>query len=162
MRMKKQQIQIEHSLRSTSPNIIWNLISTEGGLCRWIADDVKEDKGIFSFVWGDEQSHHEKRTAHTLERVRQSHLRLRWDDETDEDAFLEIRMLRTEVTGGYILHITDYAFPEDVDSLYDIWEQNLDQLRQNTGLWSPHSLFQMPCPSDGKQNFAFLFCIVAD
>ena len=43
-------------------------------------------------------------------------------------------MVRTEVTGGYTLQITDYALPEDTDSLLDIWDQNLDQLRQNTGL----------------------------
>ena len=69
-----------------------------------------------------------------LERVRYSHLRLQWDDETDPDAYLELKMTRTEVTGGYILLITDFAFPEDVDSLLDIWDQNLEQLRMATGL----------------------------
>ncbi|MBP5385971.1 MAG: hypothetical protein J6Y97_01150 [Prevotella sp.] len=132
--MEKQQIQIEHSLLSTSPNIIWNIISTEGGLSRWIADSVKENKGVFSFTWGSEHGHHETRKAALVERVRHSHIRLRWEDETDQDAYLELRMVRTEITGGYILHITDYAFPDDVDSLYDIWDQNLDQLRRSTGL----------------------------
>ena len=134
MHMKKEQIQIEHSLNSTSPGIIWKIISTEGGLSRWIADEVKESKGKFFFTWGDEWSHHEKRSATMLERVRYSHLRLQWDDETDPDAYLELKMTRTEVTGGYILHITDFAFPEDVDSLLDIWDQNLEQLRMTTGL----------------------------
>ena len=132
--MKKEQIQIEHSLNSTSPGIIWKIISTEGGLSRWIADEVKESKGKFFFTWGDEWSHHEKRSATMLERVRYSHLRLQWDDETDPDAYLELNMTRPEVTGGYILPITDFAFPEDVDSLLDIWDQNLEQLRMATGL----------------------------
>ena len=132
--MKKQQIQIEHNLRSTSANIIWKLISTEGGLGRWIADEVKEDDGKFSFRWGDEWSHHEKRTASTLEKVRNSHIRLQWDDETDPEAYLELRIVKTEVTGGYLLHVTDYALPEDVESLYDIWDQNFEQLRTSTGL----------------------------
>jgi len=132
--MKKEQIQIEHSLNSTSPGIIWGTISTEGGLSRWIADEVKEKKGKFYFTWGDEYSRQEKRSATTLERVRHSHLRMQWDDETDPEAYLELRMIRTEVTGGYILLITDYALPEDVESLYDIWDQNLEQLRMATGL----------------------------
>ncbi len=132
--MKKQKIEIEHTLKSTSANIIWNIISTEGGLRRWIADNVKEDKGQFTFVWGEEWGHHEKRTATTVERVRLSHLRLRWDDEVDPEAYLELRMSRTEVTGGYVLHIVDYALAEDVESLLDIWEQNFSQLRRNTGL----------------------------
>ncbi len=134
MHMKKRQIQIEHSLRSTSPNIIWNIISTEGGLSRWIADSVKEKEGRFSFIWGDEWSHHEERTATIQERVRHSHIRMKWDDDTDPESYLEIRMSREEVTGGFILHITDFALSEDVDSLYDIWDQNLDMLRQATGL----------------------------
>ncbi len=134
MYMEKQQIQIEHSLLSTSPNIIWNIISTEGGLSRWIADSVKESKGIFSFTWGDVNGHHEKRRAVLKERVRHSHIRLQWEDETAPDAYLELRMMRAEITGGYVLHITDYAMPDDVDSLYDIWDQNLEQLRRVTGL----------------------------
>ena len=132
--MKKQKITVEYSLKSTSPNIIWGLISTEGGLSRWIADDVKENKGKFTFSWGDTWSHHESRTASTLDKARHSFLRLQWDDETDPDAYLELRMSHSEVTGGFTLHITDFALEEDIDSLYDIWEQNLEQLRQTSGL----------------------------
>lgn len=132
--MKKQQIFIEHDLRSTSANIIWKVISTEGGLGRWIADEVQEDNGKFTFTWGEEWGHHEKRTATTLEKVRNSHIRMQWDDETDPEAYLELRIVRTEITGGYLLQVTDYALPEDVDSLYDIWEQNFEQLRAATGL----------------------------
>ncbi len=134
MRMKKQQINIEYSLRSTSANIIWKLISTEEGLGRWIADEVKVSKDKYYFTWGDEWSHHEKRAADLLESVRNSHIRLRWEDETDPSAYLEMRMSRSEITGGFTLHVIDYALPEDVDSLYDIWEQNFDMLRQSTGL----------------------------
>ena len=132
--MKKQQIEIERSLRSTSANIIWGIISTEGGMGKWLADEVKAVDDKFFFTWGDEWSHHEKRCANTLERVRHSHIRLRWADETDPEAYLEMRMVHNEMTDGYSLHVTDFALPEDLDSLYDIWEQNFDQLRQATGL----------------------------
>ena len=134
MHMKKRQILIEHSLKSTSPNIIWQLISTEGGLSRWIADTVREEDGRFSFIWGEEWRHHEERSATILECVRNSHIRMKWDDDTDPDSYIELRMTRTEVTGGFILHITDFALPEDEDSLYDIWDQNLNMLHQSTGL----------------------------
>ena len=132
--MKKEQIEIEYSLRSTSPNLIWRIISTEGGLQKWLADDVKAVEDKFFFTWGDEWRHHEKRCANKLECIRHSHIRLRWDDETDPDAYLELRMVHNEMTDGYSLHVTDFALPEDLDSLYDIWEQNFDQLRLATGL----------------------------
>ena len=132
--MKKQRITVEYDLNSKSPNIIWGLISTEGGLGKWIADEVSESKDAFTFTWGEVWSHHEIRRANILERVRHSHIRLQWDDETDPDAYLELRMLRSEITGGFTLHITDFAVPEDVDSLLDIWEQNLEQLHHSSGL----------------------------
>ena len=132
--MKKEQIEIEYSLRSTSPNLIWRIISTEGGLQKWLADDVKAVEDKFFFTWGDEWRHQEKRCANKVECIRHSHIRLRWDDETDPDAYLELRMVHNEMTDGYSLHVTDFALPEDLDSLYDIWEQNFDQLRLNTGL----------------------------
>ena len=132
--MKKEQIEIEHNLRSTSPNIIWRIISTESGLSKWIADDVKSEKGQLVFTWGDEWRHHEKRCADKLESVYHSHIRLRWADETDPDAYLELRMVHNEMTGDYSLQVTDFALPEDLDSLYDIWDQNFEQLRLSTGL----------------------------
>ena len=39
--MDKKRIEIEHTLNSTSRNIVWQLIGTAEGLNRWIADDVK-------------------------------------------------------------------------------------------------------------------------
>ena len=131
--MKKKKITIEYDLNSKSPNIIWGLISTEGGLGKWIADEVSESKDAFTFTWGDVLSHHEIRRAKILERVRNSHIRMQWEDETDPEAYLELRMLRSEITDGFTLHITDYALPDDVDSLLDIWEQNIDQLHLTSG-----------------------------
>ncbi len=132
--MKKQQITVEYDLNSKSPNIIWSLISTEGGLSKWIADEVSESKDSFTFTWGDTWSHHEIRRAIILERVRNSHIRMQWEDETDPEAYIELRMLRSEITDGFTLHITDFAIPDDVDSLLDIWDQNLDQLHHSSGL----------------------------
>ena len=59
---------------------------------------------------------------------------LRWDDETDDNAYLELQMLRNELTGDYMLRITDYALPEEEDALAQIWEQNLERLHHSTGL----------------------------
>ena len=88
--MKKEQIEIEYSLRSTSPNLIWRIISTEGGLQKWLADDVKAVEDKFFFTWGDEWRHHEKRCANKVECIRHSHIRLRWDDETDPDEAMNL------------------------------------------------------------------------
>ena len=41
---------------------------------------------------------------------------------------------RSDITGDYILVVTDFALPEDEESLRDIWQQNFEQLHQSTGL----------------------------
>ena len=41
--MEKNKITVEHLLNSTSKNIIWQLIGTDSGLQKWIADSVTLD-----------------------------------------------------------------------------------------------------------------------
>ena len=41
--MEKSRIEIEHTLNSTSRNIIWQLIGTAAGLEKWLADSVQID-----------------------------------------------------------------------------------------------------------------------
>lgn len=132
--MKKERIHIEHELKSNSPAIIWQLISTAAGLARWIADEVEMDDHTVKLAWGNPLMHYDFRRLEILERVKQSHLRMRWVDEDDNDAFLEIRMEKSDLTGDYMLLITDYALPEDLDLLRDIWDDNLQRLRQSSGL----------------------------
>jgi len=43
-------------------------------------------------------------------------------------------MEKSDITGDYILIITDHAWMEDVEDLKDIWYSNLEQLHNNTGL----------------------------
>lgn len=38
--MSIKKIEIEHQLKSTSRNIVWQLIGTADGLQKWIADKV--------------------------------------------------------------------------------------------------------------------------
>jgi uncharacterized protein YndB with AHSA1/START domain len=132
--MKKQKISLEFELQSNSENIIWALISTDSGLQKWIADVVETDGDSFTFTWGDPDYEHETRRAIIEELVKNSHIRMRWDDDPDEDAYWEIKMVRSDLTNDYLLEITDYAFSEDIDSLNDIWEQNFEELHRNTGL----------------------------
>lgn len=131
--MKKQRIDIVHELNSSSPAIIWKLIGTAEGLRLWIADEVTFDNGIVTLRWGEGAQSHSQQ-AEIVESVKQSHLRMRWVDEEDPEAYLEMRMEYNELTEDYMLLITDYTMPEDVSSLYDIWADNLHRLHHSSGL----------------------------
>ena len=59
--MEKNKITVEHLLNSTSKNIIWQLIGTDSGLQKWIADSVTLDGDQLTCTWGDANRHHEVR-----------------------------------------------------------------------------------------------------
>ena len=132
--MWKQEIRIERELKSSSQSIIWGLISTAAGLSRWLANEVIQNDERLSFTWGEVWSHHEIKTAIITDVVKNSHFRYRWENEEDEEAFIELRMEKSDLTNDYILIITDYAEPDEIDSLKDLWEGDLERLHQNTGL----------------------------
>ena len=121
-------------MNCNSENIIWGLISTEGGLSKWMADNVRETETQIAFTWGEEWRDHVTHVADIIQKERNHLLRLRWEDETDADAFLEFRMEKNDITNDYILHVTDFALFEDLESLRGLWEQNFEQLRRVSGL----------------------------
>lgn len=132
--MNKQKFSTEYELQSNVESIIWTLISTPSGLQKWIADRVDEGDRSLTFTWGDPEKEHETRTAIIVQQIRNTLMRLRWDDEVNPEAYWEIRMAKSDLTNDYVLEITDYAHPEDLDSLSDIWQQNFEELHRNTGL----------------------------
>ena len=56
-----------------------------------------------------------------------------YTDPEEAAVFVDERVA-SKMTNDYVLEITDYALPEDLDSLSDIWQQNFEELHRNTGL----------------------------
>ncbi|WP_337385546.1 START-like domain-containing protein [Prevotella sp.] len=131
--MKIKKIEIEHQLKSTSRNIVWQLIGTADGLRKWIADDVKLEGDTLTFVWGEVWRHHEMRQATLLRADNQSRIRWSWDDE-DDDTYVEISMVCSPVSGEITLHVTDFTPEEDADWLCSTWRHNFDSLRLKSGV----------------------------
>jgi len=132
--MKKQRIDIEYPLSARKPDIVWEFISTDHGLGRWIADEVIEDEGIISFTWGQPWNDHHTLQAHIMEREKNSHIRFRWVEEDDDDAFWEMRIGHSELTGEICLYVIDYAPEDEIDDLQALWDGNMDRLHQSSGL----------------------------
>ena len=130
----KEKIIINRELNSSSAAIIWNLISTDVGMSRWLADDVRHDGETITFLWGEVWRHHEIRKANIVSKSIQKHIRLVWEDEEDEEAYVEIQMERSTITNDYVLTVTDFAYPDEVESLRAIWQENFTRLRQTSGV----------------------------
>ncbi len=132
--MDRYKLSIERELKSKSVNIIWPLLSTPEGMSKWLADKVKLSGDNLTFTWGNPRGHHEIRTAKILEKKDFSHIRIKWNEERFENTFIELRIQKSDITGDYILIITDFSIDGDLQTLRDIWEANLDTLRRSTGI----------------------------
>ena len=131
---KKQKLVLEYPLNARKPDILWSLMSTDHGLERWIADRVIEKDGILELTWGDLWGDHHTLYARIEDRQKNSHIRLRWTDEPDPDAYWEMRIGRSELTEQVCLCVTDYTYAEDLDDLHDLWDGNLERLHRSSGL----------------------------
>ncbi|MBP3252211.1 MAG: hypothetical protein J6M25_06155 [Prevotella sp.] len=132
--MQKQRLDLEYPLSARKPDILWNLISTDHGLERWLADRVTEEDDVLSLTWGDIYAEHHTLRARIVERVKPSHVKLRWVDEDDPDAYWEMRIGRSELTEQICLCVVDYAPEEEVDVVQGLWDDNLERLHQSSGL----------------------------
>jgi len=132
--MQKQRLELEYPLNARKPDILWQMMSTAHGLERWLADVVTEEDGVMSFTWGDPYGVHHTLKANIVEREKNSHLRLRWVEESDAEAFWEMRIGYSELTEQVCLCVIDYAPEEDVEDLHGLWDGNLDRLHQSSGM----------------------------
>ena len=135
MNTTKQKLYIEYPLATKSPNIVWEQISTAHGLERWLADHVEElESDIFSLTWGEPWTDHHTLMARIVERQKNSHIRLKWENDDDPEAYWEMRIGKSDLTDELCLYVEDYALPEDIDDLHDLWDGNMDRLHQFSGL----------------------------
>ena len=135
MNIKKQKLCLEYPLATKSPNIVWEQISTIHGLERWLADHIEENgENILSLTWGEVWTDHHTLEARIIERQKNDHIRLQWVNEEDPEAYWEMRIGRSELTDELCLYIADYALPEDIDDLHDLWDGNMERLHRVSGL----------------------------
>jgi len=132
--MKKVRLNLEYPLQVRSANIVWQSISSDHALQRWLADVVDERDGKMSFTWGQPWTAHHTLTAYIVERKPLSHIKFRWVDEEDDEAYWEMRIGKSELTGLVCIYVTDYALQEDLDDLESLWEDNMERLHTATGL----------------------------
>lgn len=132
--MQKQRLELEYPLNARKPDILWRLMSTDHGLERWLADRVIEENGVLSLTWGNLYGEHHTLFARIVEREKNSHIRLRWVDEDDPEAFWEMRIGRSELTEELCLQVVDYGPADEIDDLHGLWDGNLERLHQTSGM----------------------------
>jgi uncharacterized protein YndB with AHSA1/START domain len=124
--MNRVKLELEFVVKS-SPNILFNYISTPSGLVEWFADDVNVKGKNYTFFWdGDEN------VAELLKKVNGKNVRFKWLDNTDDEYF-EMEIQKDELTNDIALIVTDWADEDESEEISLLWESQVQDLRNALG-----------------------------
>ena len=125
----KVKYELEFPLNS-SPQLLYQYISTPSGLSEWFADNVNSRGEIFTFIWDDTQEKARLSSRKTGEKVK-----FRWVDEDNKDSeyYFELRILEDEITKDVSLMVVDYAHEDELDEARRLWENQIADLKHVIG-----------------------------
>ena len=111
----------------TSPKVIYNYISTPGGLQQWFASQVSVDSNNQFIIEWDGNNH----IAQVSKKLNKS---CKYDFiGADEGNTLEFKLVLGELDGSTYLEVTDISDTDDDDELQDMWQGFIDDLKDIVG-----------------------------
>lgn len=128
--MKKIKVRMEYMLKGGSNSIVWSIISTPSGLETWFADKVTSSDKIFTFRWGKTES----RQAEVVGIRTNSYIRFHWMDDEERKSYFELKINYNELTEDLMLEVIDFAYPDEIDDVKDLWESDIEKLKRVSGL----------------------------
>ena len=128
--MKKTKVRMEYMLKGGSNSIVWSIISTPSGLETWFADKVTSSDKIFTFRWGKTES----RQAEVVGIRSNSYIRFHWKDDEERKSYFELKINYNELTEDLMLEVIDFAYPDEIDDVKDLWESDIEKLKRVSGL----------------------------
>ena len=125
----KIRYEIEFPINS-SPQLLYQYISTPSGLQEWFADNVNSRGEFFTFVWNDGEENARLASKKSGEKVK-----FKWIDEDNKDTeyYFELRILEDEITKDVSLMIIDFAEEDEVDESKQLWENQVSDLKHVIG-----------------------------
>ena len=124
----KKKFELEYAI-NTSPRVLYNRLSTPGGLAEWFANDVNLQGGIYTFIWQNSEQQ-----AEVIQRKDNKYIRFRWVEDEDKDSYFEFRLNQDELTGDVSLMITDFAEDDETTDAVDLWDTQIAELKHVIGL----------------------------
>jgi uncharacterized protein YndB with AHSA1/START domain len=125
----KVRYEIEFPINS-SPQLLYQYISTPSGLSEWFADNVNSRGEFFTFIWNDSQEKARLASKKSGEKVK-----FKWVDENNKDTeyFFELNILVDELTKDVSLMVVDFASEEEIEEATQLWENQISDLKHVIG-----------------------------
>lgn len=126
---EKIKYELEFPITS-SPQLLYQYISTPSGLQEWFADNVNSRGELFTFIWDDQEEKAKMSSKKSGEKVK-----FRWVDEDNNESeyYFELRILVDEITKDVSLMVVDFAEQDDVQESKQLWENQVSDLKHVLG-----------------------------
>ncbi len=126
---EKVKYELEFPITS-SPQLLYQYISTPSGLSEWFADNVNSRGEVYTFIWNDSEEKAKMSSKKTGEKVK-----FRWIDEQEKESeyFFELRILVDEITKDVSLVVVDFAEEDDLPEARQLWENQVADLKHVLG-----------------------------
>src|SRR5690606_28781291 len=106
---EKTKYEIEFVVKA-SPKMLYKFLSTPSGLAEWFADNVNSRGKQFTFIWEDSEE-----VAELVSKKTDQHIRFRWNEEEDEEAYFEFRIIHDDLNNDVSLLVTVFADDDEVE-----------------------------------------------
>ncbi len=125
----KLKYELEFPIQS-SPQLLYQYISTPSGLSEWFADNVNSRGEFFTFIWNDSEEKAKLASKKSGERIK-----FKWLDEdgTETDYFFELKIMEDEITKDVSIMITDFAYDDELEESKLLWENQISDLKHVLG-----------------------------
>ena len=124
---QKVRYNLEYIFQS-SPQLLFQYISSPSGLSEWFADNVNSRNKLFTFIWDDSEEE-----AILLAKKTDSLVRFQWKEDEGEESFFEFRIEMDEITKDISLLVTDYAQEDEIEEEKMLWDNQITNLKQIIG-----------------------------
>ena len=126
---KKKEFVIEYDFQS-SPQLLFQYLSTPSGLSEWFSDDVNYRGEQYTFFWGESEEY-----ARVLSKKINEKIRFQWitEEDDEEDYFFEFKIQMDEITKDVSLIITDFTDEDELDEAKLLWDSLISDLKQVLG-----------------------------
>ena len=126
---KKIFFSVEYDFHS-SPQLLYQYLSTPSGLSEWFADNVNSRGENFLFIWDDTEE-----KAKLIQNKSNERIRFQWDNgkEDDGDYYFEFKIEVDEITKDVSLVVSDFADEDELEESKLLWDSLIFDLKQVLG-----------------------------
>ena len=126
---QKKEFTLEYDFQS-SPQLLFQYLSTPSGLSEWFADNVNSRGEIYTFIWDGSEE-----VAKLIQIKANEKVKFQWQtgDKDDDKYYFEFLLQVDEITKDVSLIVSDFSDEDELDESKMLWNNLIQDLKQVLG-----------------------------